>query len=150
LRAGKIDRSLLQGECFDLFAAAIRSPATRDPYERKLLGFLKRVNLSPDGLVQFAKENPSAADHFKRGNYSLFRLLVIVNAAGSRGIPTRKLLDEIPSHDTYTQRVLDRAQKQGLIERVKGDPPGAGQFSPVYNIITERGKQLLRNHHLDY
>lgn len=32
------------------------------PYERKLLGFLKRVNLSPDGLVQFAKENPSAAE----------------------------------------------------------------------------------------
>jgi hypothetical protein len=27
-----------------------------------LLGFLKRVNLSPDGLVQFAKENPSAAE----------------------------------------------------------------------------------------
>jgi hypothetical protein len=62
LSAGKIDRSLLQGESFELFSAAIRSPATRDPYERKLLGFLKRVNLSPDGLVQFAKENPSAAE----------------------------------------------------------------------------------------
>jgi hypothetical protein len=45
LRAGKIDRSLLQGESFELFSAAIRSPATRDPYERKLLGFLKRVNV---------------------------------------------------------------------------------------------------------
>ena len=53
---------MLQGESFELFSAAIRSPATRDPYERKLLGFLKRVNLSPDGLVQFAKENPSAAE----------------------------------------------------------------------------------------
>jgi hypothetical protein len=62
LRAGKIDRSLLQGETFELFSAAIRSPATRDPYERKLLGFLKRVNLTPDGFVQFAKENPSAAE----------------------------------------------------------------------------------------
>jgi hypothetical protein len=40
----------------------MRSPATRDPYERKLLGFLKRVNLTPDGFVQFAKENPSAAE----------------------------------------------------------------------------------------
>ncbi len=38
LRAGKIDRSLLQGESNELFTAAIRSPATRDPYERKLLG----------------------------------------------------------------------------------------------------------------
>jgi hypothetical protein len=57
----KIDRSLLQGESFELFSAAIKSPATEDPYERKLLGFLKRINLSPDGFVQFAKENPSAA-----------------------------------------------------------------------------------------
>jgi hypothetical protein len=62
LRAGKIDRSLLRGESYELFTAAIRSPATRDPYERKLLGFLKRVNLSPDGFVQFAKKNPSAAE----------------------------------------------------------------------------------------
>ena len=62
MKAGKIDRSLLQGESFELFSAAIRSPATRDPYERKLLGFLKRINLSPDGLVKFAKEKPLAAE----------------------------------------------------------------------------------------
>jgi hypothetical protein len=62
LRVVRINRSLLQGESFELFSAAIRGPATRGPYERKLLGFLKRVNLSPDGLVQFAKENPSAAE----------------------------------------------------------------------------------------
>lgn len=61
MRAGKIDRSLLKGESFELFSAAIRSPATRDPYERKLLGFLKRVNLTPDEFAQFAKESPSAA-----------------------------------------------------------------------------------------
>jgi DNA-binding MarR family transcriptional regulator len=85
---------------------------------------------------------------FKRGNYSLLRLLTIVNAAGPDGIRTRKLLDTIGSHDTYTQRVLDRAQKQGLIERVKGESPAPGQFLPVYNIITERGKQLLHKHRL--
>ena len=62
MRAGKIDRSLLQGESFELFFAAIRSSATRDPYERKLLGFLNRVNLSPDGFLQFAKKNPSGAE----------------------------------------------------------------------------------------
>ena len=54
--------SLLQGESFELFSVAIRSPATRDPYERKLLGFLKRINMSPDDFVLFVKgENPSAA-----------------------------------------------------------------------------------------
>jgi hypothetical protein len=62
LKAGRIDRSLLHGESFELFSAAIRSSATRDSYERKLLGILKRVNLTPDGFVQFAKENPSAAE----------------------------------------------------------------------------------------
>ena len=62
MRAGKIDRSLLQGESFELFTAAIISPATTDPYERKLLGFLKRVNLTPDEFAQFAKESPSAAE----------------------------------------------------------------------------------------
>ena len=53
---GKIDRSLLQGESFELFSAAIKSPATQDTYERKLLGYLKRINLSPDAFVQFAKD----------------------------------------------------------------------------------------------
>ena len=90
--------------------------------------------------------HPDVSNLFKRGNYSLLRLLVIVNAAGPSGVTTRKLLDEIHSHDTYTQRVLDRAQKEGLIERVKGEPPAAGQFPPVYNIITECGKQLLYDH----
>jgi hypothetical protein len=62
LRAGKIDRALLKDESFELFSAGIRSPATRDPYERKLLGFLKRLNLTPDEFVQFGKENPSSAE----------------------------------------------------------------------------------------
>jgi hypothetical protein len=62
LRTIKVDRSLLHGESFELFSAAIRSPATRDPYERKLLGFLKRVNLAPDEFARFAKESPSAAE----------------------------------------------------------------------------------------
>src|SRR5215208_782529 len=62
MKMGKIDRSLLQGESFELFSAAIRSPATRDPYERKLLGILKRVDLMPDEFAQFAKESPLAAE----------------------------------------------------------------------------------------
>jgi hypothetical protein len=53
---------LLQGESFELFSVVIRSPATRDPYERKLLGFLKRINVSPDDFVLFVKDSPSAAE----------------------------------------------------------------------------------------
>jgi hypothetical protein len=43
-RMGKIDRSLLHGESFELFSAEIRSPPTRDPYERRLIRFLKGVD----------------------------------------------------------------------------------------------------------
>jgi hypothetical protein len=36
-----VDRTFLEGQSVELFRAAIKSQATRDPYERKLIGFLK-------------------------------------------------------------------------------------------------------------
>jgi hypothetical protein len=36
-------RTFLQGQSADLFRAAIESQATRDPYQRRLIGFLKRM-----------------------------------------------------------------------------------------------------------
>jgi hypothetical protein len=75
LRAGKIDRSLLKDESFELFSAAIRSPATREPYERKLLGFLRRINLTPDEFAQFAKESKETRKKEKRGFYRARLLL---------------------------------------------------------------------------
>jgi hypothetical protein len=40
-----VDRTFLQGESAELFRAAIkRSEATREPYERRLIGFLKRMD----------------------------------------------------------------------------------------------------------
>ena len=35
-----VDRTFLQGQSVDLFRAAIKSLATGDPYERRLIGFL--------------------------------------------------------------------------------------------------------------
>jgi hypothetical protein len=46
----------------ELFSAPIISPSITDLYERNLIRFLKRINLSPDALVQFAKQNPSTAE----------------------------------------------------------------------------------------
>jgi hypothetical protein len=46
----------------ELFRAAIRSPATRDPYERRLIGFLRTVNLVPDDFVAIAKKNSSSVE----------------------------------------------------------------------------------------
>jgi hypothetical protein len=50
-----LDRSILQGECIELFLAAIKSPATRDPYERRLINFLDYVKLSPDEFVTLSR-----------------------------------------------------------------------------------------------
>ena len=35
-----VDRAFLQGQSAELFRAAIKSQATRDRYERRLIGFL--------------------------------------------------------------------------------------------------------------
>jgi hypothetical protein len=52
-----VDRNYLQGQSAELFRAAIKSQATRDPYERRLIGFLKRMDAeSPDTFVEFARK----------------------------------------------------------------------------------------------
>jgi hypothetical protein len=41
------------------FALQSKSQATRDPYERRLIGFLKKMDAaSPDDFVEFTKKNP--------------------------------------------------------------------------------------------
>jgi hypothetical protein len=57
-----VDRSILQGESIGLFTAAIKSPATRDPYERRLIHFLKNIKLAPDDFVAVAKKNSSSIE----------------------------------------------------------------------------------------
>jgi hypothetical protein len=86
------------------------------------------------------------------GNIDLFKnvtaraALTIINAVGPDGITTRKLLDEIRSHDTYTL-------KEYLTEhKIRSDRKGerrttcSWSIPPVYNIIRERGNQLLLCH----
>lgn len=58
----KIDRSILKGESIELFRSAIRSPATLDPYERKLLSFLNAIHSTPDAFVELAKKSPQEAE----------------------------------------------------------------------------------------
>jgi hypothetical protein len=53
-----LDRSSLQGECIELFRAAMKSPYTRDPYERRLINFLYHVNLTPDEFVTLGRKEP--------------------------------------------------------------------------------------------
>ena len=87
------------------------------------------------------KENKSL-DLFKRGNVGLARLLIAVNTAGPQGISTVKLLQQLNSSN-HAQAFIRRAVREGLIERTKGESEH-GHFPPVYNHITDKGKQLLK------
>jgi hypothetical protein len=59
-----VDRTFLQGQSVDLFRAAIKSQATRDPYERRLIAFLKKMDArTPEAFVEFTKMNPALAEN---------------------------------------------------------------------------------------
>ena len=53
----RLDRSVVQTEV-QIFDAAIKSPVTRDVYERRLLNFLKHLRMTPEELVSLAKNDP--------------------------------------------------------------------------------------------
>lgn len=53
-----LDRSPLEGKYIIPFRDAIRSEATRDPYERRLLSFLNDYEMDVDTFVRRAKKNP--------------------------------------------------------------------------------------------
>ena len=57
-----VDRSILAGESIVLFRAAIRNEATRDPYERRLIAFLNRIEMDPDSFVDLARKKRGVAE----------------------------------------------------------------------------------------
>lgn len=57
-----VDRSILNCESAELFRAAIKSPYTRDGYERRLVRFLNWYGLDCDSFVKSAKENTQATE----------------------------------------------------------------------------------------
>jgi hypothetical protein len=79
---------------------------------------------------------------FQRGNVGLARCLIAVYEAGPEGISTYKLLQQLGSTN-HAQAFIKRAVREGLIERIEGESEH-GHFKPVYNRITEKGKQLLK------
>ena len=82
---------------------------------------------------------------FQPRNIGLARLLFALYHACEEGITTNKLLQQLGSTN-YAQSFIKRAEKEGLIKCIPEDPPAPDEFPrPRYNIITERGKQLLRS-----
>jgi len=57
-----VDRSNLEGKCIKLYRSAIRSPHTRDPYERRLAGFLRWYGKDCDSFVADARADKSSME----------------------------------------------------------------------------------------
>ena len=78
------------------------------------------------------------------GNVGLTRLLIAVSQAGPNGIATYKLLHKLGSTN-HGKAFIARAERQGYIKRVEGESPGPGQFKPINNVLTDKGRQLLQS-----
>lgn len=83
----------------------------------------------------------NSMDLFKRGNVGLARLLIAVSNSGPSGVATYKLLHQLGSTH-HAKAFIKRAEKEGYIKRVEGEST-SGQFKPVYNLITPKGRELL-------
>jgi hypothetical protein len=86
---------------------------------------------------------PARGTLMQYGNYSLLRLLAIANARSPKGVTTVVLLEELGSRANRINDII-AAEQLKLIERIEGEPPGPGQFPPVFNTITDKGQRLLQ------
>jgi integrase len=144
--AGKaVDRSLLQGESIEQFRAAIRNTATRDPYERRLIGFLKRVMMTPDDLVARAKSQPSTIEKILISFISEQNLRAekgeITAGTVGNALKAVKLLLEMNDVTSINwkkiKRVLPKARRYAL-DRV----PTIDEIQNVVEAADIRGKPL--------
>ena len=139
-----LDRSILQGESIELFRAAIRNSATRDPYERRLIGFLKDVNITPDEFVTMAKKD---ARLFERKIISFISTQNLRTEKGeitsgtvSNSLKAIKLLlemNDVSLNWKKIRRVLPRARRYAL-DRI----PTIEEVQHIVGAADFRGKAL--------
>ena len=89
-----------------------------------------------------------SAKEFAQGHKGLMHLLRTIEKEGGE-ISTRKLLETMDNWGYHGQHMIRIAEKEGFIEREVGVEPGPGQFDPMYNILTSKGKKLLAHLHSD-
>ncbi|MGH9995853.1 MAG: hypothetical protein ACRD4J_11535 [Nitrososphaeraceae archaeon] len=141
----KVDRSLLQGEAIELFRSAIRNPRTRDPYERRLLSFLKDIRMDPDSFVSLAKSNPQKVEKI------LFNYINKQVERSERGeitpntirnpIKAFRLLLEMNDVTTINWKKIKRIVPRGrnyAIDRI----PTIEEIKEIYVVCDIRGKAL--------
>jgi hypothetical protein len=91
-----------------------------------------------------AAYQPKPGTLLQYGNYSLLRILSILNNAGEDGITTLMLLDNLGSKANRINDIIAAAERLKLIEREEGEPTAPGQFPPIFNVITDKGRRLLQ------
>jgi hypothetical protein len=99
-------------------------------------------------MASIVDDDDVSAKEFAQGHKGLMHLLRTIEKEGGE-ISTRKLLEAMNNWGYHGQHMIRIAEKEGFIEREVGVEPGPGQFDPMYNILTSKGKKLLSHLHSD-
>jgi hypothetical protein len=99
-------------------------------------------------MASIVDDDDVSAKEFAQGHKGLMHLLRTIEKEGGE-ISTRKLLETMNNWGYHGQHMIRIAEKEGFIEREVGVEPGPGQFDPMYNILTSKGKKLLAHLHSD-
>lgn len=145
-----VDRTILAGKSIVLFRAAIKSPQTLDPYERRLCNFLDYTKMNCDQFVTLAKKNPAKAEK-----------ILIEYAVKDRD----KLYEKDPQKKLAACTIVNRLKPVKLlldindVEKVKWKKikrflptprrfandraPTIEEIRKIYNVCDLRGKAML-------
>jgi hypothetical protein len=99
-------------------------------------------------MASIVDDDDVSAKEFAQGHKGLMHLLRTIEKEGGE-ISTRKLVETMNNWGYHGQHMIRIAEKEGFIEREVGVEPGPGQFDPMYNILTSKGKKLLSHLHSD-
>jgi hypothetical protein len=99
-------------------------------------------------MASIVDDDDVSAKKFAQGHKGLMHLLRTIEKEGGE-ISTRKLVETMNNWGYHGQHMIRIAEKEGFIEREVGVEPGPGQFDPMYNILTSKGKKLLSHLHSD-
>jgi hypothetical protein len=139
-----VDRTILQGECVELFRAAIKSPFTRDPYERRLIFFLTTIGMTPHELVNAAKQDPYLIEKkiisfISRENLRAESGQITAATVGNSLKAIRLLLEmnNVSLNWKKVRRILPRARRYAL-DRI----PTIDEIREIVDAADVRGKAL--------
>lgn len=139
-----VDRSVLVGESCKLFRSAIRSPATRDPYERRLAYFLGCVGMDSESFVKRAKRKPAWAEKAVLNFISFEKQRVegreIAPGTVTNGLKAARLLlemNDVSLNWKKIRRTLPRSRRYAL-DRI----PTMEEVRAIVSGAEVRGKAL--------